>query len=64
MAKAFQVEIELKAVVAILADSEEDAHAEASNVIARIQENAKKAGLYIEAKSVKPRQLIARSEVP
>lgn len=62
--KVYQVEIDLKAKVNILADSEEAAHIEAANVAEDVRSAASKAGLYMEVRDVKPRQLISTREVP
>lgn len=63
-AKTFQVEVELKAVVNLLAYSEEDAQKEALNVANNVCHAAARAGLIMEVRAVKPRQLIAQREVP
>ncbi len=63
-AKTFQVEIELKAVVNLLTYSEEDAKVEALNVATDVCAAAARAGLIMEVRGVKPRQVVSKVEVP
>lgn len=63
-AKAFVVEIDLKATVHILAHSEEQAGAEALVIANAVKDGAASAGLSMEVRGVKPRQLLTRNEVP
>lgn len=62
--KTYAVEIDLRAKINILADSELSAHTEAQAVAEYVKQSASAAGLYIEIREVKPRQLITKNETP
>jgi len=62
--KTYQVEVELKATVLILAESEEQAKYEAEMVVSTTRLDAASRGLSLETRGIKPRHVVAYREVP
>lgn len=59
-AKTYYVDIDLRASVAVLSYSEDEAEVEATGIAENVRRSAARAGLQMEIKSVKPRELLRK----